>query len=109
MQKLEPLQPGKTYKIVHRSNGDEFVFVEETNKIYFRTLMEKHLVPVCEIVYFEMFAYRIELVLKFHESEGIPERFREKLHLPISNLLNSYTKSINKRYNREGSLFRKRF
>ncbi len=33
----------------------------------------------------------------------------EKIHQPFSNLFNAYTKSINKKYNREGSLFKVRF
>jgi putative transposase len=35
----------------------------------------------------------------------LPEKFREKIYLPFSNLFNSYSKSINKAYNRTGSLF----
>ncbi|WP_394773657.1 hypothetical protein [Flavobacterium sp.] len=30
---------------------------------------------------------------------------KEKIHLPFSNLFNAYSKSINKAYNRTGSLF----
>ena len=33
----------------------------------------------------------------------------DKLSQPFSNLFNAYTKSINKKYNREGSLFKVRF
>ena len=31
------------------------------------------------------------------------------MHLPFSNLFNAYTKAINKKYNREGSLFKERY
>src|SRR5690606_21413557 len=33
----------------------------------------------------------------------------KKLHQPFSNLFNAYTKAINKKYGREGSLFKKNF
>jgi hypothetical protein len=109
MQKLELLTPDSIFKIVQRGNSDEPIFLEEANKVYFKTLLEKHLLPVCDILDFEFRTCRVELILKFRSEEEIPERFRGKLHLPLSNLLNSYAKSVNKRYHRKGSLFRKRF
>jgi putative transposase len=109
MQKVELLIPGKVYRIVQYSNADELIFLEKANEIYFQMLIEKHLLPVCEILDFKLRPSSIELILKFHSDDKVSEKFRGKLHLPLSNLLNSYAKSINKRYNRKGSLFRKRF
>jgi len=109
MQKSEPLIPGKTYKIVQHGNGDEPLFFEYLNKLYFQKLVERHLCPVCVILDCELKKYQIEMVLKFREESDIPKKFSGKLHLPLSNLFNSYAKSINKRYNRKGSLFRTRF
>lgn len=48
------------------------------------------------------------IILKFKEdSELKTEIKRDKplLHQPFSNMLNAYTKAINKRYHRNGSLF----
>ena len=109
MQKLEPIQPGKTYRIVQLGNGDEPLFFEQANKFYFKQLLFKHLNPVCKIMDFDLQEHRIELVLRFRETDEIPEKFGDKLYQPLSNLLNSYAKSINKRYDRKGSLFKRRF
>jgi putative transposase len=45
------------------------------------------------------------IVLRIKDKIDLPEKFKEKLHLPFSNLFNSYSKSINKAYDRTGSLF----
>jgi putative transposase len=109
MQKLEPIQPGKTYQIIQLGNGDEPLFFEQANKLYFHRLVLKHLNPVCEIIDFDLKQDRIELILKFREEPEIPAKFRAKLYQSLANLFNSYAKSINKRYNRKGSLFKRRF
>ena len=44
-------------------------------------------------------------MLKIKENEELPEKFKEKIHLPFSNFFNSYSKGINTAYNRTGSLF----
>lgn len=109
MQKLDPLLPGKIFRIKQYGNGNEPIFPEQLNKVYFRKLLEKHLTPVCDILHVGFSKYEIELILLFRPEQDIPERFRSKLYVPVSNLFNSYAKSINKRYDRQGSLFRKRF
>ena len=109
MQKLEPLLPEKTFKIIQHGNGDEPIFFEPENRIYFQSLIEKHLLPICEIVSCQLSRNRIEIILKFRTEAEIPEKFKGKLYLPLSNTFNSYAKSINKRYDRKGSLFKRRF
>ncbi len=109
MQKTDHLIAGKLYRIVQRGNNDEALFFEPANKIYFKKLAERHLAPVCTILEISAGSSEISMVVKFKNAEEIPEKFRARLHLPISNLLNSYAKSINKRYGRNGSLFKVRF
>ena len=109
MEKLELLKPGRTYRIVEHANGDEVLFFEFENKLYFQTLIGRHLAPVCEILAIQLKPAKVELVLRFFDESQIPEKYRAKLYLPLSNLLNSYSKAMNKRYGRKGSLFQKRF
>lgn len=109
MQKTEYLTPGKTYKIVQQGNGAEPLFFEPNNKVYFKTLVARHLTTVCDVLHMECEKYRITLYVHFRDEAEIPEKFRQKLHLPLSNLFNSYAKSVNKYYGRSGSLFRTRF
>jgi putative transposase len=107
--KNEILVAGKIFKITQCGNGDEPLFFEHANRLYFEKLVERHLSSVCEILHFEFDLRKVELIIQFRSEAEIPEKFRTKLHLPLSNLFNSYAKSINKRYNRKGSLFRTRF
>ena len=109
MQKLEEICPGKTYKIVHRGNNDEPLFFEKANNFYFLELVKKHVSPVGDVLNCRLFQTRVELTVKIKTEEQIPPRFAGKLFVPFSNLFNSYAKSINKRYNRNGSLFKRRF
>ena len=76
---------------------------------FFRKLASRHLDEVCEILACDVDVRRIELVLRFYPEDDIPCRYQGRLYLPLSNLLNSYAKAINKRYDRTGSLFRRRF
>ena len=109
MQKTETLLPGKVYKIIQHGNGSDILFFNSANKTYFQRLVERHLITICTVLDLQLEQQRIQVILKIKPEEDIPEKYREKLHLPISNLFNSYAKSINKRYNRKGSLFRVRF
>lgn len=109
MQKLEHLKPGKIYKIVQRGNNGDLILFERYNEIYFRGLVEKHLSPVGEIFQCRFLPTQIELVIRFRTEEEIPSRYKGRLYIPFSNMFNSYAKSINKRYNRTGSLFKRRF
>ncbi|RZJ36407.1 MAG: hypothetical protein EOO51_01345 [Flavobacterium sp.] len=109
MQKTETLLPGKVYKIIQHGNGHDILFFNSGNKSYFQKLVERHLMAISVVLDLQLEQRRIQVILKIKPEEDIPEKYREKLHLPISNLFNSYAKSINKRYNRKGSLFRVRF
>ncbi len=109
MEKLEKLCAGKIFKIVQYSNGDDYLFFESENRLYFKRLMKRHLAPVGDVTNIGFSPDKIELVIQFHDETRIPEKYRERLYQPLSNLFNSYAKAINSRYNRRGSLFTTRF
>jgi len=109
MQKLQPLQCDAIYLIFHSGSGGDNIFFERANYEYFSSLAERHLSCVCEILDIGLKQNRVDLVVRIRSETEIPPRYRGMLHLPFSNLFNSYTKSINKRYKRQGSLFRRRF
>lgn len=109
MEKHELLAAGKTYKIVQVGNSDVPLVYEPANVFHFRRLMTRHLWEICKVLSYEIRSERIELILRFYDETDLPEKYRHNLHLPISNLLNAYAKAINKRYDRKGSLFKRRF
>ncbi|SEC86527.1 Transposase IS200 like [Tenacibaculum sp. MAR_2009_124] len=102
--KYEKLECGKFYHVFNQGNNKENIFIEEMNYSYFFKLMKKHIVPVADI-----FSYCL-LKNHFHWLIQVKEEVeQEKVSSAFSNFFNSYSKSINKKYNRTGSLFRDRF
>ena len=61
--------------------------------------------PIADIYAYCLLKNHFHIVLRIKDKNELPEKFKEKIHLPFSNLFNSYSKSINKAYNRTGSLF----
>ena len=109
MEKVKKLEANQSYVITHIGNNDELLFRDNENRRYFAGLLEKHISPIARIVDCKMRPKLLEIRVKIHPEDEIPERYRKRLHQPFSNLFNSYTKAFNKRYERSGSLFRVRF
>lgn len=107
--KKDFLEPGVVYHIFNRGNNKEDIFKEDKNYAYFLSLVEKYLLPIAEIYAYCLLKNHFHFVLRIKDIEFIEDRYKEKPHLPFSNLFNSYTKAINKTYNRTGSLFQEHF
>ena len=108
--KLQTLETGGYYHFYNRGNNKENLFKQEENYYYFLKLMSKHLTPVCDIYAYCLLPNHFHFVFKIKTSEELPENIKKgntKLHQPFSNLFNAYTKAINKKYKRTGSLFQK--
>ena len=107
--KIDFLEPGVVYHIFNRGNNKEDIFKEDKNYIYFLFLVKKYLLPITEIYAYCLLKNHFHLVVRIKDIEFIDNRYKERPHLPFSNLFNSYTKAINKTYNRTGSLFQEHF
>ena len=107
--KIDFLEPGIVYHIFNRGNNKEDIFKEDKNYIYFLFLVKKYLLPITEIYAYCLLKNHFHLVVRIKDIEFIDNRYKERPHLPFSNLFNSYTKAINKTYNRTGSLFQEHF
>lgn len=103
--KQDVLEPGATYHIFNRGNNGENIFKDEGNYFYFLRLVETHLLPVCDIYAYCLLQNHFHLLLKIKDKEELSLIHQQKIHLPFSNLFNAYTKAVNKKYNRTGSLF----
>jgi len=99
------LEPGQYYHLYNRGNNKENIFIEEKNYNYFLEKMKKYLLPIADIYAYCLLKNHFHIVLRIKDKEKLPVEFKEKVHLPFSNLFNSYAKSINTAYNRTGSLF----
>ena len=102
--KYESLQSGCYYHIFNQGNNKEDIFIEEENYDYFLKRIIKYICPVANIWSYCLLKNHFHLLIQ--TKVDISEK---KISLAFSNLFNSYSKSINKKYNRTGSLFRDRF
>ena len=110
MEKQDILEPDCFYHIFNRGNNKENLFIENENYFYFLQLLKEHLVPISKIYAYCLMKNHFHLVLKIKSKSHIEKHCNiDKIYQPFSNLFNAYTKAINKKYDREGSLFRVRF
>lgn len=106
--KYQPFESGHFFHLYNRGNNYENLFLEQENYNYFLVLMKKYLLKVANVYSYCLLPNHFHVIIKFKE---VPQRTTDignrklGLHQPISNMLNAYTKAINKRYNRRGSLF----
>ena len=103
--KQDIFEPGVVYHVFNRGNNNENIFIEEKNYYYFLNLVKKHILPIAEVYCYCLLKNHFHLLVRIKDSLQILERFQTKPYTPFSNMFNSYTKSINKMYNRTGSLF----
>jgi putative transposase len=98
-------ESGQYYHIYNRGNNKENIFIEDKNYKYFLEKMKKYLLPIADVYAYCLLKNHFHVVLRIKDKDELPEKLKEKVHLPFSNLFNSYAKSINTSYNRSGSLF----
>ncbi|MBP9211949.1 MAG: transposase [Bacteroidetes bacterium] len=95
------LESGKYYHLYNRSNNREIVFKEEENHEYFLAKYQKLISPYAGTI-----AYCL-MPTHFHFCIKVTTDDMDRLRDNIGILLSSYTKGINKRFDRHGSLFQK--
>lgn len=100
--KIENIEAGNFYHIYNRGNNSDFIFLEEENYFYFLRLVKKYLLPISEIYAYCLIKNHFHILLKIND-DAI------KVSQGFSNLFNAYTKAINKKYSRTGSLLEKPF
>ena len=99
--------------------------MEDENYVYFLMKMRRHLLPLVDLLCYCLMPNHFHFLLApkaqasmpsnavkprlgvSAQAEEVPDR-QEQLSHAIGTLLSSYTKAINKRYGRTGSLFRAR-
>lgn len=114
-----PLFPDERYHILSRGVGAEKIFREDSNYQFFLSRFQKHISPVSDTYCYCLLPNHFHFLIRIKAEEEIRKYFEEmksgKAYSPelisgfimerFSNLLNSYTKSYNRRYNRKGGLF----
>ncbi len=116
MQKNQSLEFGKFYHIYNRGINSENLFKENRNHEYFLMLYKKHIDPIAETYAWCLLKNHFHLLVRIKSYEEILQSQKEKNikktivpHQSFGNLFNTYTKAINKSYNRHGALFERPF
>tara|TARA_R110000868_G_scaffold369934_1_gene633411 strand:+ start:88 stop:648 length:561 start_codon:yes stop_codon:yes gene_type:complete len=102
--KYEPLVSDSFFHIYNCGNNKEDIFKEEKNYNYFLLLLKHHILPTCDILAYCLLKNHFHLLVKTKENLNSKE-----ISQSFSNFFNSYSKGINKAYQRSGSLFKDRF
>ncbi|WP_439880317.1 transposase [Pontibacter sp. MBLB2868] len=116
MQQTVFLEPDKFYHVYTRGNNKESIFKEEGNYFYFLQLFKKYVSPYADTYAYCLLPNHVHFLIRIKPEEQLIIRTLENedllkinLQRQFSHLFNAYTKAINKRYNRTGSLFQERF
>jgi REP element-mobilizing transposase RayT len=94
-------QPGQYYHLYNRGNDRRLIFFEQENYLYFLRLVRRHLLEqTLDVLAYCLMPnhYHLLVQCKTHEVSGAMMR-----------LSVAYTKAMNRRYNRVGSLFQGQF
>lgn len=102
--KYEVLTEDSFFHIYNCGNNKENIFIENENYDYFLRLIKIHISEVSEVLAYCLLKNHFHLVIK--TDENIESK---KISQSFSNFFNAYSKSINKKYERTGSLFQDRF
>ncbi|MDD1427688.1 transposase [Dolichospermum sp. ST_sed9] len=95
------LQIGNFYHVYNRGNNRQTIFFERENYIYFLRLIKEHLITnAVDIVAYCLMPNHYHFLVYLRD---------ETLSDAMKSLSLSYTKAINKRFNRSGVLFQGRF
>lgn len=111
------------YHVYNRGNNRQPIFYSEENYHYFLKKMRKHLLPHCDMIAWCLMPNHFHWLVKVKEvpqdtrqttrsgpTSGSKPEFPEisLLNRSIATLLSSYTKGVNNRQSRSGSLFQQK-
>ena len=115
----EPLSFDTYYHIYNRGNNRENLFREAENYRYFLQLYAKYIVPIADTFAYCLLPNHFHLLVRIktyeaceQECQSLKDWHSYKDTYPsrvFSKLFGTYTKAINKRYQRTGALFEKPF
>ena len=116
-RRLTPFAPDVYYHFYNRGNNRQTVFFQPENYLYFLGGMKKYLVPFVSVIAFCLMPTHYHVLVRirqqtsevFKTSEVLGREVSRQVSLAMQKFLISYTKAINKRFSRVGSLFQGQF
>lgn len=110
-RRLIPFVPELHYHIYNRGNNRERIFFEADNYLYFLKKIKEYLVPVADVLVYCLMPTHYHVVARVKQTSEILEisEVSAKVSKAMMKLSVSYTKAINKRFQRVGVLFQGQF
>src|SRR5476651_354437 len=89
------------YHLYNRGNNKDLTFFENDNYAYFLDQFKKHVSPFCEVYSYCLMPNHFHFFIRINDQVLFEKG--------IKNFFISYSKAVNKKYNRVGGLFQGRF
>jgi REP element-mobilizing transposase RayT len=103
-----PFVPGLYYHIYNRGNNRQCIFFQPENYLYFLRNVKRYLAPLARVTAYCLMPTHYHLLVRVQNSE-VFKTSEFSLSKAMMRLSVSYTKAINKRFDRVGSLFQGQF
>lgn len=105
MEIREMLMPGNTYHVCTRSNGEEELFRDDEDYIYFNQSLRRRMSGIWEIISWVYLPQEMHLVIRIKDNDDQRVSYA---HL-FGHVLNGYVQHYNRKYHRQGSLLNRSF
>jgi REP element-mobilizing transposase RayT len=100
---------GEFYHLYNRGHNRERIFFERENYLFFLQRLRQHLLPVLDVVAYCLMPTHYHLLVQIKTSEVSQTSEVSVVAKAMMRLSVSYTKAMNKRYDRVGALFQGAF
>ena len=113
-----PFLPDQYYHLYNRGNNRQAVFFEPENYVYFLKGIKKYLLGFVEVIAYCLMPTHYHILVRvlhnqtsevFKTSEVSNAEVSKQMSLAMQKFLISYTKAMNKRFDRTGALFQGQF
>lgn len=111
MEANDRFKSGNHYHIYNHGNGNDNIFREQANYLYFLRKQDEYMSDIWELQAWRLMPNHYHLLVKIKDLSGElqAEELNKLVYMRFSHFTNGYAKAINKAFNRRGSLFMKTF
>jgi len=104
-RRATPFAPDVYYHFYNRGNNRQVIFFEPENYLYFLKGLKKYLASTVTIIAYCLMPTHYHILVRIKQTSEVSLQ----VSLAMQKFLISYTKAINKRFSRVGSLFQGQF
>jgi REP element-mobilizing transposase RayT len=102
------------YHIYNRGNNRQNIYFQSENYLYFLRKVTKYLAPAAKVTAYCLMPTHYHILARIDDKQSLEfsnnsELYNQKISNAMMRLSVSYTKAINKRFNRVGSFFQGQF